>query len=286
MDLKPALDVDQQIALLSKRGLLIDDVALAREFLLENSYYHLNIYFHNFMVKDKPDCFTTETSLTQIIEIYYSDRWFRHQLLQLLEPVEVHLKTAVAYYLGREYGSDCFLKPIAGDLIRQQSIQNTFLKDIEYRSQDPIIIHHQTKYEGKFPIWVVMEFLTFNQISRFYSCLKNKDKKTIAIEYFKVNEYYLESWVHSASVLRNICAHYGYLFRRKFTPRPALDQELKFQKFDPTSLFCLCQVISKLSKVEDYQKFISQFRMKLDETPTFKLKDYGFPPTWLDNLPT
>ena len=59
MDLKPALDVDQQIALLSKRGLLIDDVALAREFLLENSYYHLNIYFHNFMVKDKPDCFTT-----------------------------------------------------------------------------------------------------------------------------------------------------------------------------------------------------------------------------------
>jgi len=49
MNLKPALEIKDQIELLQQRGLGVEDFDEAYDFLFSNNYYRLNFYFHNYM---------------------------------------------------------------------------------------------------------------------------------------------------------------------------------------------------------------------------------------------
>ena len=83
------------------------------------------------------------------------------------------------------------------------------------------------KYAGLFPIWVVIEFFSFNTLSKFYKNLLEKDKKSIAKEMYSVNDYLSGQWMHVLSIQRNICAHYGYLFRREYPIRPIIAKSFR-----------------------------------------------------------
>ena len=42
-------------------------------------------------------------------------------------------------------------------------------KELEHRKKSPIYKHHQRKYDGEFPIWVLVEFFTFGMTSKFFA---------------------------------------------------------------------------------------------------------------------
>jgi len=42
-----------------------------------------------------------------------------------------------------------------------------------------VVKHHQGKYGGQFPIWVIIEFFSMGMLSYCYSDLKSEDQKTI-----------------------------------------------------------------------------------------------------------
>jgi len=209
MELKPALTIDEQIKVLRSRGLIIDNLEETRCFLQSNQYYRLNIYFHKFM--DIDDHFKEQTNIQQILAYYKNDRWLRNKILLLLEEIEVKAKTQIAYYLGTNYGSNAFYK---NELYKVTSYQDKIIRTFNLEKlrnkKDPVILHHIQKYSGKFPIWVIVEYLTFNSISKYYRNLQEKDKKNIAEEGYGLHETLYENWLHVLSVLRNICAHYGY----------------------------------------------------------------------------
>jgi len=48
---------------------------------------------------------------------------------------------------------------------------------------------------------------------------------------YNANDYLFGQWLHGLSIQRNICAHYGYLFRREYLIRPII---AKSYKWDPT----------------------------------------------------
>jgi len=183
--------------------------------------HRLNIYFHKLM--DKRDHFPYRTSFHQLMSIYANDSWLRNRILTLLEPIEICMRTQIAYYLGITYGSDAFYQTQLSkkDVYRQQ-IMDSFLKEVARNSNDSVIRHHNLNYGSRYPIWVVIEYLSFNTLSKYYSNLRETDKKQIARQSFQINDYFLGNWVHVLSVLRNICAHYGYLYGREYTLRPKL----------------------------------------------------------------
>ena len=54
MTLKPSLSIHEQLELLVKRGMIIDNEQQATSFLKTNHYYRLNIYFHKLLnLKDQ-----------------------------------------------------------------------------------------------------------------------------------------------------------------------------------------------------------------------------------------
>lgn len=86
-----------------------------------------------------------------------------------------------------------------------QAILENFSNETSRNQSDPVIKHHRTHYGGLFPIWVVIEFLSFNTLSKFYGNLQEKDKKIIARNIYNVNDYLFGQWLHVLSVLRNNC---------------------------------------------------------------------------------
>lgn len=279
MPLKPALSVNDQIALLQQRGMIFADTSVVNFFLLSNNYYRLNIYFHKFM--DCPDHFRSGTQFEHIIEIYKNDQWLRNKILTVLEPIEIKIKTQIAYYLGLTYGPNCFYR---ADIYKQEDIcgilLENFEKEINRNKEDPVVYHHNVNYEGNFPIWVIVEFLSFNTISKFFSKLQEKDKKCIATAAYNLNEYFLGQWLHVLSVLRNICAHYGYLYLRTYSVRPKLSQSFRWDQNKNTRLFAMFLVIRRLSESAKWQTFIQEVGNKEQVTPSFLLRDYGFPRDW------
>lgn len=263
--------------------MIVDSEPEAATFLASNHYYRLNIYFHKLM--DTQDHFCAGTTFSQVMAIYNNDRWLRNKILTVLEPIEIRTRTQVSYYLGITYGSDVFYQRGVYKVESiWQEILATFSNEISRNKSDPVIKHHKIHYGGLFPIWVVIEFLSFNALSKFFSNLQEKDKKIIARNIYNVNDHLFGQWLHVLSVLRNNCAHYGYLYNREYPLRPIMAKSFGWDVTKNNTLFAMFLVMRRLSDRRLWQEFIHIISENERTMPFFHLKDYGFPDDWQSYL--
>ncbi len=282
--LKPPMTITQQLKLLQSRGMRINDHLLAETYLQSNHYYHLNIYFHKFMQLNC-DNFIPGTSFNDIINANTNDSWLRRELSLLLEPLEIKLRSFLAYYLAINYGSDVFYnRSVFNEKNYYDRLQNNLFNDLRKRQKDPVIIHHKNKYDGKFPIWVIIEFFSFNQTSKLFSSLKTTDQKSISNYFNGLNEDFLGNWFHALSVLRNICAHFGYLYKRKHNPKLRLMPDFNWDKNKNDELFAYALILCRLSENSNREKFIYNLSVRTSKESSFSLDDYGFPSNWQEYL--
>lgn len=284
MQLKPSLSIDDQLLLLQQRGMQFNDTCMAKEFLSNHNYYRLNIYFHKLM--RMKNVFSDGLRFEDVMGVYNFDQWLRNKLLFLLESVETRAKTELSYYLGMKYGSDCFYQehPFNNHVIYTRIYENFQReKQFKYKENDPVVVHHEHFYGGYYPIWVIVEFLSFSSTSQLFYCLNEIDKKAIARERYKIDEAVLASWFHSLSVLRNICAHYGYIFRRNIPIKPRQLKEFPQSTNDQGNLFLFCLVLREISEKSHWQQFFQSFKEHSENLKPFSEVDYGFPDHWLDS---
>ncbi len=280
MQLKPPLSFHDQLEKLLDRGMIVGDLNSAEEFLQSHNYYHLNKYFHEFM--DSNENYSQGTTFEYIEFIYENDTWLRNQLFSLIEPFELKAKTIVANYLSLKYGSDVFyIYGIYQDINAWQNTMNIVLHEIKRDPTNPVVSWHLKQYDGMFPMWVLIEFFTLGSLSRFFGNLNNIDKNEIA-DVFNISGYFLKSWLKSISLLRNLCAHTGQLFRRTYTSPPTLPNFFGWPTNDNRQLFALALVLKRLSTKTNWQTFAYALDQRDINQPF--LTDYGFPQNWRDYL--
>lgn len=56
----------------------------------------------------------------------------------------------------------------------------TIERERQNNSKALFVKHHLTKYNGEFPIWVIVELFTLGMTSRFYADMITADKKKLA----------------------------------------------------------------------------------------------------------
>ena len=96
-----ATNIEEQIELLNQRGLIINDTNKAKEVLSDIGYYRLGFYWYFF--QKKKDQFIDNTTLDDIIKLYYMDADLKHLLLRFLHRVEINFRTKVIYYVSNFY---------------------------------------------------------------------------------------------------------------------------------------------------------------------------------------
>ncbi len=284
MQLKPPLPFSEQVKLLEARGLIVEDKSKAEEFLSRHNYYLLNAYFHKFY--EDRDLFVKGTTFNQIVQIHKNDTWLRQQIFSLIEPIEIHLRCHVSYHLATKYEADILYQYDKYENVRLwEENLNKVTREIFRNTKNPAIKHHIKNYNSTFPIWVAVEFFTIGTLSSFYSNLKQVDRSEIASDCYDIPDEYLKSWIHSLSVLRNICAHSGYLFRRTFpvAPKKFPEMDWGFRK-ESNKLFVFLVIIKRMSNSEDWEQFFLKL-IERDKALSFlTAEDYEFPPDWKNYL--
>ncbi len=210
-----ATTVDQQLKKLSKRGIVFkndNEIDKAKEILLDVGYYRLGFYWYYFQ-DSKSHRFNANVSLDDIVKLYYFDFDVKMILLRYIYRIEVHFRTQLIYITSNHYldNNTWYIDPKIVDNNIFKEFNNIYFN---LKTKSSTLIKHHTKYSCDYaPAWKVFEFLTFGQIFKFYSNLKNEElKKKIAGVYGFRDVRLLNNYLISLINIRNICSHNGVLF--------------------------------------------------------------------------
>jgi len=212
--------LDEQIELLKKRGCNINDEEKAKDFLRRVGYYRFSGYFHIF--KQADNSFADGVTFSKLESAYSFDQELRALVIRAVSEVEVTAKSVLSYHHSHLYGADGYRN---ADSFNEKHNHTKFVgqldSNVKLNKATPFVKHHLTEYNGQFPLWVATELFTMGMVSLFYADMKLAEKKAIAKEY-GTDDIFLASWLHSTTVLRNTCAHYGRLYPTAFRFQPRL----------------------------------------------------------------
>lgn len=284
MEVKQPTTYSEQIEILKNRGCCIENEEKCKAFISRVNYYRLTAYFLPF--KEHDDKYISGTSLEQIFSIYDFDRKLRNIIFSVVEEIEIGLRAQLAYYHAHKYGSEGYTDPGNFDKKHNHAkFVGLYSNEIENNKKVPFVKHHIEKYEGHFPIWVIIDLFSFGMLSRFYADLKREDRKIIAKSTYRTTDTNVISWLRCCTDIRNICAHYGRLYYRIFPAIPATPNGLEFTL--GRTLFDNIMVLKFLHP--DYDSWKCEFIPALTElieaySGIIRLSDIGFPEDWRERL--
>ena len=95
--------LDEQIAILQDKGLVIDDIDYAKEILLRENYFFLSGYRHLFL-KNGTRKFLKGTNFRELYSMFSFDRQLRNILFKNILIVENNLKSILSYVMSKNHG--------------------------------------------------------------------------------------------------------------------------------------------------------------------------------------
>jgi abortive infection bacteriophage resistance protein len=292
---KRTYTIEEQIEQLKQRGLTISDEVLAKHYLEHVSYYRLAGYWWPMQSDKLTHAFKENSKFEDVVALYNFDRELRILLFDVIEKIEISLRTKLIYHLSHEFDPWWFqnttLFQDSGALIETLAS----IKEELDRSKDIFIKEHKKKYEDdkRFPpAWKTLELTSFGSLSKLYGNLKNTidSKDTIASELGAVNHTYLKSWLQSIAQIRNYCAHHSRLWNRnlpgapKLLPRPPY-RWVKEVPTDTSKLYMhLCIMRYLVNIIAPKNSFAIKLQELLLKYPSVDPNALGMKPNWMDEL--
>lgn len=288
---KQIISFDKQIERLEKRGLIISDKLVAKEFLKNISYFRLQGFWWEFQEDKTNHKFKEGTTFEKVINLYTFDRKLRLLIFDAIERIEIALRTKLIYYPSIELGQWWFEDE---NNFHSTKFHKESLEEIDKelkRTKEIFIESHYNKYgnENRPPAYKTLEVISFGCLSKLYSNLKNdlEPKKRIAIEFNLPNYNFLKSWLQSFNIVRNIIAHHSRLWNRNldFPPKFLHKTDHPFIE-DPVnnhSLYhCLSCILFVLNKVSTGSSLKAKIITLIEENDFVDISEMGFPDNWRD----
>jgi len=236
MDLKQPLSFDEQLQRLIEHNVDIDNKDFAKRVLSEVNYYRLTGYALQFRDKDSPDDYVSGTKFETVWRIYQFDAKMRCILKPYLDIMELFARTQIAYGFAMAkcqsapydqhyvptnfYNEDSHNEIIVSSLDREKANNRDSL----------FVIHHDSKYSGKMPLWVVVELLSFTNLSKLFSAMYYSEQDAIAKNLGTARQI-LKNHLHCMANFRNKVAHAGRLYNTVYNPPVKLGN--KFLQHNP-----------------------------------------------------
>ena len=290
---KPSLTYAQQIQHLRAKGMIIRDAALAEYWLRHVSYYRLSaywLYFEHPKTASGPR-FCSGTTFEAVTALYDFDRNLRRIVMRGTEHVEVALRGSWAYQLAHSGGPHAYLTASFYRDRREFAASRKRLQDAVARSAETYIDHYRSRYSTPRlpPVWMVAEMMSFGQLSRWYTNLRDRALRNRIAAPLGLPETVLVPLVRHVTDMRNICAHHGRLWNRGFLHPPKLAQKphdlhtsLDLHSFQaPAKLYNgLTTIAHVIRTVAPNSTWPTDLATLVRTNPTGDLASMGFPADW------
>lgn len=201
---KPPKTTQEHIQLLQARGLQIDDIEQATHYLKVIGYYRLSAYNIPFRQSHNDEQFKAHTTFEDVLNLYNFDRELRLLVMDALERIEVAIRAlmidelclaskdafwythAAYFYNSQEH--DTLINKIKAQVHKDKESLEKYEQNIDQRPISPAekqalksearketpYRHYQTSYNAPElpPAWMVMEKLTWGDLSHLYCNLR------------------------------------------------------------------------------------------------------------------
>ena len=271
--------LDEQIEILKNKGLVIDDIASAKEVLLRENYFFMMGYRHLFLRPNNPKLFLEGTNFRELYSLFYFDRQLRNIMFKNILIIENNAKSIFSYILSQKYGikeSDYLKSGNYNQTPEKQKQVNDLLKKMKRQIRVNGGQHEATKHYiqnyGYIPLWVVVKVLSFGITSELFTIMKVTDQIEIAKEY-GIDSEYLLIFLPILANYRNLCAHEDILYEhktQKVIPDtiyhstlniPFINNEYIYGKGD---LFSVVIIFKFLLSKDDFRLFMNELVYEIE----------------------
>ena len=297
--------IDEQVEILQKKGLIVEDIDEAKEVLLRENYFFLNGYRHLFMVSEKNRTFIKGSTFRELYSLFLFDRYFRNIIFKNVLVIENQLKSILSYQLSKKYGykEKDYLNPknFTNDHDKKRRVKDVLEKmkrQIRINSLHHNATAHYANSYGYIPLWVLVKVLSFGIVCELYTILKKEDKIEIA-DIFNTTPEDLSNYLIILSNYRNLCAHEDIVYENK-TERYIEDniyhEELNIPKmyseyiYGKNDLFAVIIIFKILLTDDSFRLMLKEIEYeiekldgRIDSIPIEKILDrMGFPTNYMD----
>lgn len=303
MEQKTFSSFEQQIHTLQiDKHIIISNAEAAEETLKQIGYFPLmGGYKHLFRIPFSKT-YKEGTSLDEIVALYNFDAELRELFFKYLLQIERCLRSLMSYYFSEKNGESQSAYLDVHNYNYSRKSKKTVDKLVSTlrratTTRDYAYINHYRDKYGNIPLWVLINVLTFGNLSKMYQAfpqtLQSKVCKTIGT--VKPNQ--MEQFLSCLTKFRNVCAHGERLFTyRTFDAISDLPihKKLKIQKengqyiYGKSDLFASVIAFRYLLPKEDFYRFkrnlnkliVNLFKTVKHINEDELLQRMGFPPNW------
>lgn len=243
--------------------------------------------------------FVEGASFDDVWEIYQLDRELRTWLWRAIAPIEIKLRTQFAYHFAHLCDVGAYLDAVNyGSRSKLKRGMSNFERERDQaRDQGvPCVVHNMKKY-GRLPVWAAVEIMSLGTLSMLYGNLNPstgasesfRGMQAAVAEAFGTKPYYLKSWVHHLTTVRNICAHHDRFYIRVMTVCLSLlnRDERRVRRRDANKQFPTLLVIRRIyerSWPEEWKSLSAELVSRIERHPSVSLTPMGFPKDWRSAL--
>lgn len=295
---------NEQVSLIIEKGIEIKDKDYAKEMLQQIGYFPLiGGYKHLFKIPTT-NKYKAGTTIEEIICLYKFDTDLRELFFKYLLEIERYMRSLMSYYFTQYYG---VLQKQYLDIKNYNDTKRnhaTILKLIAtlkraITTTDYTYINYYRKTYRNIPLWVLINILTFGNISKMFQVLPQSLKSQVSKNFRQLNQRQMDQFLSVLTKYRNVCAHGERLFTYKTTDSIA-DTPLHKKLSLPYSgnqyikgkqdLFAVVIAFKYLLPENDFIEFKRKLTKEINRankeikhiTETDLLDAMGFPENWMD----
>lgn len=301
---KPFLTYQQQIQkLIVEKHLIINDPTLAEEKLRNIGYFSLIGGYKQPFRNPMTRVYVNNTTFEDVWALYQFDNELRELLFNHLCQIEKKMRSLLSYAFCERYGElqSHYLNTASYNytVANQRGINKLIriLGNLANGNTEYEYVNYQRRVYGNVPLWVLVNTMTFGQISKMYSFLQPGMRSKIARNYTHVNDRELEQYLKVLVLYRNVCAHNERLYSHKVyseIPDTPLHSKLGITKtgtqydMGKKDLFGVVIAFRYLLPAEDFRAFkanldklIKRYLRKSSRISESELlQAMGFPQNW------
>lgn len=286
---KQLLTLEQQIDVLKRRGLLIENEAEAKDVLNSISYFRLAGYWRLMEADKQQHTFKLGSRFSQIVSLYRFDEELRLLLFSVIQKIEVTVRARIIRLFAERHGAFWFMDPTLANsnTMFASNLQN--LQEEINRSEDEYILEHFRKYDSPSmpPVWKTMEVASMGTLSKLYgNMIDNAAKKAVSRSFMIPKFEYMRNWLHCITIVRNICAHHARLWNANIVVKPNIPDRLPCpwisnRQINRDKLYPhLCYIAYWLNAIHSNNTFTKDIKALLSKYPVADPAAMGFPRGW------
>lgn len=232
---KVATTVEEQMSRLLERGMTCEDHDRMRAFLKTVGYYRLSAYW---LPLERPPVdgqtrskvFRTGVTFEQVIDTYIFDRKLRLAMMEGIERVEIAVRSRWTNRMTLAYGPHAHMDPTHFRCPIRHAERLVKLAREVAGSHEVMIEHYRKTYDRPRlpPLWAATETMTISDLSKWLGETRNPAiQSAVARDLGLPARELLLGGLELFALIRNICAHHGRLWNRRFVKRLPFIRRLK-----------------------------------------------------------